>query len=374
VHWATIMMGGTVGYSSGSVASLSDDLKALKPTLLPMVPRLLNKFDAQMRSEVRRSSRPIQWLFDLAYSRKLAQLRRGMVTNSSIWDLLVFNKVQEEFGGHVKLILTGSAPISAEVLESCRVTLGAHIVEGYGQTESTAMATITWPGEAIGGHCGGPAVCSLLKLEDVPDLNYYAKDRKGEILIKGPSVTPGYYKDAEKTAELFDAEGFLHTGDVGHLLPSGAVKIIDRRKHIFKLAQGEYVAPEKIENVYIQSHLVQQVYVDGDSLERYLIAVVVPHEKSLIQAFKELGCENGKILEEICKTPEVISYVLAELQKTGKANKLNSIEQVKAIHLEIEPFTVENGLLTPTLKAKRPQLRQKYQEVMKQLYKSGPAN
>uniref|UniRef100_A0A915CUS7 AMP-dependent synthetase/ligase domain-containing protein n=1 Tax=Ditylenchus dipsaci TaxID=166011 RepID=A0A915CUS7_9BILA len=158
-------------------------------------------------------------------------------------------------------------------------------------------------------------------------------------MIKGPSITKGYYKDPEKTAELFDEDGFLHTGDVGHLQPNGTLKIIDRKKHIFKLAQGEYVAPEKIEGVYGQSSYVQQIYVDGDSLERYLVAIVT------------------------------IESLLADLHKLGKAAKLNSIEQVKKVHIEMELFSVENGLLTPTMKSKRPQLRLKYKDIMKSLYK-----
>lgn len=139
-------------------------------------------------------------------------------------------------------------------------------------------------------------------------------------MLKGPSVTKGYFKDPKKTAELFDSEGFLHTGDVGHLLPNGKLKVIDRKKHIFKLAQviniqntfnffkGEYVAPEKIENVYIQSHYVQQIYVDGDSLERYLIAIVVPMENSVIKLYKELYPNEPleKTIEEICKDKKVL--------------------------------------------------------------------
>lgn len=127
------------------------------------------------------------------------------------------------------------------------------------------------------------------------------------MLIKGPCVTSGYYKAPDKTAELFDDEGFLRTGDIGQRLPTGAFKIIDRKKHIFKLAQGEYVAPEKIENVYIRSRFVQQIFVDGNSLERYLIAIVVPEPTVLIPWYKE---KYGKetTLKNICTNQEVKNF------------------------------------------------------------------
>uniref|UniRef100_A0A914Z758 AMP-dependent synthetase/ligase domain-containing protein n=1 Tax=Panagrolaimus superbus TaxID=310955 RepID=A0A914Z758_9BILA len=192
---------------------------------------------------------------------------------------------------------------------------------------------------------------------------------KGEVLIKGPSVTSGYYNDPEKTSELFDENGFLKSGDIGQILPNGTIKIIDRRKHIFKLAQGEYVAPEKIENIYVRTQYVQQVFVDGDSLERNLVAIVVPEIYPVKKWYKQ---ETGKDIdfEEIIKDPITNKFILADLQKMGKENKLNSIEQVKSIYLESQPFSVENGLLTPTLKSKRPQLRLKYKETIKDLYKA----
>ncbi|KAL3078799.1 hypothetical protein niasHS_014581 [Heterodera schachtii] len=375
-HWIALSFGFRIGYFSGDIANLSDDMKLLKPTLFPVVPRLLNRFNDTMKSLVARSSPFKQWLFRLAYAQKLALLRKGIVTNRSIWDRLVFSKIQQQLGGKVRLIVTGSAPIAPEVLQDLRIAFGTTIIEGYGQTECTAMVTVTWPGDVDGGHCGAPAACSLVKLADVPELNYFTSDRKGEVLVKGPSVTKGYYRDAEKTAELFDEDGFLHTGDIGQLLPDGRLKIIDRKKHIFKLAQGEYVAPEKIESVYVQCPLVQQVYVDGDSLERNLVAIVVPPEKTLKRLYKELHgtAQNGdleKRFQEICTDKKIVETVLKQMQQMGKEQKLSSIEQVKAIFLEVEPFSVENGLLTPTLKSKRPQLRQKYREQIVALYRTG---
>ena len=113
-------------------------------------------------------------IFNLAVSQKRNLLRERVITNNSIWDKLVFNKIQQQVGGKVRLMITGSAPINSEVLEMLRIALGAVIIEGYGQTEATAMTTCTWPGDPIGGHCGGPGICSLIKLGDVPELEYFA--------------------------------------------------------------------------------------------------------------------------------------------------------------------------------------------------------
>lgn len=122
-------------------------------------------------------------VYNFAFARKLSLVKAGKVGRDTIWDRLVFNKIQQQIGGKVDLMVTGSAPISSTVLETCRVTLGTTIVEGYGQTECTALATFTWMGDPSTGHCGAPAPCALVKLGDVPDLNYFAKDGKGEVSI-----------------------------------------------------------------------------------------------------------------------------------------------------------------------------------------------
>ncbi|GMT20855.1 hypothetical protein PFISCL1PPCAC_12152, partial [Pristionchus fissidentatus] len=368
-EWVLIVGGGSIGYFRGSIKTLTEDIAALRPTIMPVVPRLLNRMYDALMGKIEGGGSIVKALFKMAYDAKLSMLKRGIITNTTIWDKLVFGKLQGAMGGRIKLMVTGSAPISDKVLETCRIAFGCTIMEGYGQTECTALAVSTWPGDAVGGHCGGPAPCAMIKLADVPELNYFAAEGKGEVCIKGPSVCKGYYKDAEKTAEIFDEDGFLHTGDIGCIRENGSLKIIDRKKHIFKLAQGEYVAPEKIEQIYTRAPPVEQVYVDGDSLERWLIAVVVP-ETSIIQEWDQKENGTKRSVQEICKDPKAAEYVLSSLVKIGKENKLNSIEQVKKVILESDPFSVENGLLTPTLKAKRPQLRLKYSSAMAAVYKA----
>lgn len=173
-HWCSFTFGGAVGYYSGDVAGLMDDLKALKPTIFPVVPRLIHKLVDSVQGKVNNLGYIQKIMYNIAYWRKKQLLNDRVITKNSIWDKLVFDKIQEQLGGDVRLLITGSAPVSAEALEICRVVLGVMVVEGYGQTECTAIASFTWPNEIMGGHCGGVAPCSILKLGDVPELEYYA--------------------------------------------------------------------------------------------------------------------------------------------------------------------------------------------------------
>lgn len=150
-------------------------------------------------------------------------------------------------------------------------------MEGFGQTETSAPCTLTGINDPNSGHVGGPLNCCKFRLRDIPEMSYLSTDEnpRGELCVRGPSVFKGYFKAADKNAEAFDEEGWLRTGDVAMVFPNGSVKIIDRAKNIFKLSQGEYIAPEKLENVYIQTPYLQQIFVHGDSLQSYLIAVGV---------------------------------------------------------------------------------------------------
>uniref|UniRef100_A0A9J8ANA3 Arachidonate--CoA ligase n=2 Tax=Cyprinus carpio TaxID=7962 RepID=A0A9J8ANA3_CYPCA len=353
--------GARVGFYQGDISLLMDDIKTLKPTFFPVVPRLLNRIYDKVSATHQRA------LLHYAVRRKQAELSSGVVRNNSVWDRLIFNKIQASLGGNLRFILTASAPISPTVLSFLRATLGCLIFEGYGQTECTAGCTFSMPGDWSAGHVGAPLPCAMVKLTDIPDMNYYAKNGEGEICIRGHSVFRGYLKDEERTGETLDADGWLHTGDVGQWLPNGTLRIVDRKKHIFKLSQGEYIAPEKIENVYTRCVPVLQVFVHGDSLQSYLIGVVVPDPEVFVDWAKERGIVGS--YEELCQNPDVKKAVLEDMTAVGKEAGLKSFEQVKDLYLHPDMFSVSNGLLTPTLKSRRVDLRRVFSEQIARMYR-----
>ncbi|NWT51574.1 ACSL5 ligase, partial [Erythrocercus mccallii] len=358
--------GAKVGFFQGDIKLLTDDMKTLKPTLFPVVPRLLNRVYDKIQSG---ANTPVKrYLLKFAVFMKMAEIKQGIIRNDSIWDKLVFKKVQETMGGRVRIMVTGAAPISPSVLTFLRAALGCQIFEAYGQTECSAGSTFSMPGDWTTGHVGAPLACNIIKLDDVEEMSYFSSNNEGEVCIKGPNVFKGYLKDPEKTAEAIDKDGWLHTGDIGKWLPNGTLKIIDRKKNIFKLAQGEYIAPEKIENVYIRSAPVAQVFVHGESLRSFLIGIVVPDAEILPEFAAKLGVKGS--FEELCKNPAVKKAILDDMIRLGREAGLKSFEQVKDLYIHTELFSVENGLLTPTLKAKRGDLVKFFQKEIEALYSS----
>ncbi|KAG8517417.1 Long-chain-fatty-acid--CoA ligase 5 [Galemys pyrenaicus] len=358
--------GARVGFFQGDIRLLPDDMKTLKPTVFPTVPRLLNRVYDKVQNEAKTPLK--KFILNLAISCKFSDVKRGIIRRDTIWDKLIFHKVQENLGGKVRIMVTGAAPISAPVLTFLRAALGCPVYEAYGQTECTAGCTFTSPGDWQSGHVGAPLACNHVKLEDVADMNYYSVNNEGEVCIRGTNVFKGYLKDPEKTSEALDEDGWLHTGDIGRWLPNGTLKIIDRKKNIFKLAQGEYIAPEKIENIYIRSRPTAQVFVHGESLRSSLVGVVVPDSDVLPSFAAKLGVKGS--LEELCRNQTVREAILEDLKKIGREGGLKSFEQVKNIHLHPEPFSIENGLLTPTMKAKRGELSKYFRAEIDSLYET----
>ncbi|KAF8976905.1 hypothetical protein BGZ46_007847 [Entomortierella lignicola] len=373
----TVFGGAKIGYFHGDTLALLDDAVELKPTYFPAVPRLLNRIYAKVASVTIQAPGPLGAISRHAVNEKIANLEAGKGFHHELWDPLLFNHVRELLGGRVQAILTGSAPIAKEVLNFLRVAFACVVLEGYGSTESMATVSVTNCAEYIPGHVGGPRPHVEVRLADVPEMNYLSTDKpfpRGEIQTRGGGTFIGYYKDEEKTKEALLPGGWLASGDIGYIDDRGCITIVDRKKNIFKLAQGEYVAPEKVENsLTARCKLVMQIFVHGESLESSLVAVAVPDPETFIPWANALTNSQIKIndkngLINYCKDPIIAKAYLRELENAGRAGGLNGFELPKMVYLSAEPFSVESGVLTPTAKLRRPQAKEFFQPQIAAMY------
>jgi len=368
--------GGRIGFFQGDTLKLVDDLIALRPTIFCSVPRLLNRIHDKLHAGVKAEGGLKETLFNRAVATKLAALEDGHTTHR-LWDRLVFSKVKAKVGlDRCKVVVTGAAPISDTVLNFLRVLMSCPVLEGYGQTEATLAISLSGLDETTSGHVGILVPCYDCRLQDVPDMGYFHTDKshgkgkaqiacegRGEICVRGLSTMKGYYKMPDKTAEAIDEEGWLHTGDVGLFLPDGRLKIIDRKKNLLKLAQGEYVAVEKIELVILQSEFVIQCFVYGDPLKNEILSIIVL-DPDVLALWAQ---SNGKSQDGITQDKELYKAVDSSLNKLFKKNNFLGFECPKKFHLEIEQWTPAD-VLTPTFKLKRKDCQEKYQAEIDAMY------
>jgi len=363
-----ISMGYAIGFYRGDVLGLMEDLSILKPTVFPSVPRLLNRVYDKVRSSTLEAGGVKGILFRKAYAAKKAQLKAGHGFKHAIWDRILFSKVAAVIGGQVRIIVSGSAPLSGDVLDFLRIMFCTEGLEGYGQTENAAAATCQRQGDFTSGNVGAPLPCVEFKLMDVPEMNYTSKDQprpRGEICFRGHNVFMGYHKDPAKTKEALDEDGWLHTGDIGIITEHGSVSIVDRKKNIFKLSQGEYIVPDRIEAVLAKSRLAQQVYLHGDSLQPYLVVVAVLNHENYLQTYPGF---RGQSAVDVAKAPSTSVAILEEFTKLCKQAGLKGFEIPKAVFVTSELFSVENGILTPTFKVKRKEAHQSFKKEIDQLF------
>ena len=184
--------------------------------------------------------------------------------------------------------------------------------------------------------------------------------------MKGPGIFSGYYKREDKTAECFDADGWFMTGDVAQVYPNGSIKIIDRSKNIFKLSQGEYIAPEKIEQIYTLSQMIAQCFVYGDSLKNCCVSVVFP-EQEAVEAWGQQNGISGDFAS-LCQNAALKAEIKKEMDKLGKEKKLSSLEKPKVFILWTELCSVDNNMLTATFKMKRNVVRDVFRPQIDQMY------
>lgn len=362
VEHGILWSGTAIGYFHGNILELVDDLKMLRPTTFTSVPRLFNRFGGVIKSQTVEATGLKGALSRRAVSTKMANLKNpdpAKATNRHMfYDRIWGRKVAAALGlDRAGNMVSGSAPLDPDLHQFLRVVLGNNLAQGYGLTETYGTSLVQSEGDFTVGTCGGPMPTSELCLIDVPDMEYYSTDKpypRGELLIRGPTVMTGYYKNEEETKKAFTEDGWFRTGDICSIDEMGRFKIIDRKKNVLKLAQGEYISPERIENVYLGNcPYLGQAYVHGDSSKANLVAIF-GIQPDLFAAFigrvlgKPVAATDIEALKAAGQDPKVKSAVLKELAKVGKKSKFNSYENVKALRLMVEPFSIENELLTPT--------------------------
>ncbi len=346
-------------YYAENLDNIVVDINEVKPDLFTTVPRVLEKVYDKVVAKgkdltgIKKSL--FFWALDLGLKYQEPKKNSAFYNfKLGIARKLIFSKWQEALGGNIKIIISGGAALQ-ERLARVFWAAGIKVLEGYGLTEtSPVIAVNSWKEEDVKFGTVG----RVLKNLDVK----IAKD--GEIMVKGPSVTSGYYKNDEATKEAFDAEGYLHTGDIGELTPDGFLRITDRKKEMFKTAGGKYVAPQVLENKLMESTLIAQVMVIGEN-QRFPAAIIVPafeelekyaNYKGIPYSSKEQAIQEKEIL---AKYEQIISQAMANF---------GHWEQVKKFKLLSKEWTIDNGELTPKLSLKRKVILQKNEELIKEIY------
>ena len=368
--------GASIAFYCGDVRRLLDDLTDVQPTVFVGVPRVFSRFQERVLSTVNRAGVIRRWLFRAAFSAQSANVLQHR--RSWLWDSLIFHRLRERLFPRVRFFLSGAAPLPDHVNLFLSTVFCAPTLQGYGMTETTAGAFVSSPLDRQ--DCVGCVMpCAEFKLVDIPEMKYTHRDKpcpRGELCIRGPIVTTGYFKNEQATRDAFPGgDDWLATGDVGALNEDGTLSIIDRKKNIFKLAQGEYVAVEALESEYQKAKGVGQVWVYGNSHETQLVAVVVPDPEQLVSmGLLNRGASLGQLSD--AQKANIRQALLRELTAQAKASRLKGFEVVKQIHLETDVndmnqgFTIENDCLTPTFKLKRPQLQQRYQKHIDRMYEA----
>lgn len=375
IDYTVLRTFGCIGFYSGDIRNIVSDIQALQPTALGGVPRVYQRIYDAVMAEVNKQNVMKRFAFNMAYMQKLWWLRAGQRTPYT--DPMFFGTIRDKLGGRLKILVSGGAALPSHVMEWFRVVVCDYFLEGYGSTETCAIALSTDEDPSIVVNAGqyAPFFTAEVKLVSVPEMNYLVTDDppRGELCVRTTTMMLGYYKDKAKTDEVIDADGWLHTGDVALLQPNNRVRIIDRMRAMFKLSQGEYLSAEYIEQVLSNSPAIRQAYVCGNSTENFPIAVVVP-DAAYFQEWATLHGLEDKAgdMPALCREPAVVELVRTEVRRVSKESKLKGYEFVKNVHLFPVNFEECDDFMTPSLKLKRHVLRRYFQDVLDQLYKEGP--
>lgn len=342
-----------------SIDKLGENMKEVKPHLMTVVPRLVEKVYDKIYNTGSTAgglkTKIFMWALNLVEDYNPYESKGFLFDlQHSIAKKLVFSKWKEGVGGNLICMVSGSAPLAPR-LNHIFWGAGIPILEGYGLTETSPVISVNAMKK---GMFGIGTVGAPLNGVDVK----IAED--GEILVKGPNITQGYYNDPEKTAEAFTPDGYFKTGDIG-VIEKGLLKITDRKKEMFKTSGGKYIAPQIIENKFKQSRFIEQIMVVGEG-EKMPCVIIQPNFQVLKDYLKIKNIAVPLTNEELIENSAILDLFQREIEKMNQG--LGHWEQIKKFELTPEEWTIDEGLLTPTLKLKRKVVLAKYQDLYKKLY------
>jgi long-chain acyl-CoA synthetase len=362
IQFVPLDLGGTLAFWSGSTKRLLDDIQATRPTYVPAVPRVFEKIYTKAAGEIEENGSPIKReIFHRAIGtgRRARRLQREGSRGDPLFrvqhalaDRLVLSKVRSLFGPDIRLALTGAAPIAPEVIEffhSC----GVPVLEGYGMTESCAAATLNTERECKIGTVGRPLPGMEVRI---------ASD--GEILMRGPNVFLGYFKDEKASAQTL-VDGWLHSGDLGAIDDDGYLRVTGRKKDLIITSNGKNISPSNIETLLRETRWIGQGAVYGDN-RPYVVALVTLDRDEIDALAEKCGVEPDPVL--MARHPCVHAEIQSEIDSVNA--RLARIEQIKRFEIQPEDWTQESGELTPTMKLKRALVYERYGDRFDRLYES----
>ncbi|MDD3665207.1 MAG: long-chain fatty acid--CoA ligase, partial [Bacteroidales bacterium] len=345
-------------YYAENLGTVSNNLKEIKADGFNSVPRLLEKVYDKIVATGKDlpgiKKRIFFWALNLGLRYELSGRSFWYDWQRSLADKLVYKKWREALGGEIKIIVSGGSALQPR-LARLFWAAGMRVMEGYGLTETAPVIAVSWPDYPnLKFGTVGPVLEGVeVKFDD-----------DGEILVKGPNVMKGYYKDPEATSNVIDEDGWFHTGDVGYLDEGKFLKITDRKKEMFKLSAGKYIAPQSIENKFKESIFIEQIMVVGEN-EKFASALISPNFNHL-----HFWASKHKIHyrdnEELINLPEVLKRMSLEVEKVNKT--LGSHEQIKRFRMVCEEWSPQTGGLSPTLKLKRNVISRKYHHILEEIY------
>lgn len=373
INWATFTGIAIAFPSKVGTASLFEDLKILQPHYFTGVPRVYSRIETAIKAHLS-SLNPVS---TKAFEKSMEQPKESWFYSS----ISQLNHLKAELGfKNVHYCTSASAPMSPHAIKFLKDALHIGFENSYGLTESFAVMSSDDPfGDAYMGNVGPPCVSTEMRLKDVEHMGYSASNDtppRGELQLRGPQIYLGYYMNDKATKEALAEDGWFSTGDIATFDSNGRIIIIDRVKNFFKLSQGEYITPEKVENTYLTSNqLLTQLFVHGDSLKNYLVGVagIEPESfKKFLKANFDIEVIDNDHLKLHLDDPRVKEKLLKvlNLNAMGKGT-LQGFEKLHNLYLDFEPLKVEDEVLTPTFKLKRVQAVKKFRDILEKLYEEG---